>query len=222
MGKLRANLGRDYLIIDSHLVITDLHIGLEEKLRKEGYNFPQQDTYLTNKIKRVLKDEGKKIDSLIILGDVKETPTHFTKYERAHVSKFFEEVNKLFKKVIVVLGNHDGKLREVFSNPLPYYIYNKILFVHGHKRVPKDLLDRKDIEMIVAGHLHPLFKLGDKNGMIYYLPCWIRGKYMGRKIIFMPSFSDVVIGSHYVDKHPGPLANKISEKEYCIYDMVIV
>ncbi len=220
---MKINLGKDYLIVNNDLVIADLHIGLEEKLRKEGYNFPQQDKLLIDKIKSVLKDESKnKIDSLIILGDVKETPTHFTKYERVHVSKFFDEVGKLFKKVVVVLGNHDGKLREVFADPLPYYIHNKILFVHGHKKVSKDFLDRNNIKVVVAGHLHPLFRVGDKNGMTYYLPCWIRGKYMDRKIIFMPSFSDIVIGSHYVDQYPGPLANKISEKEYCIYDMAIV
>jgi putative SbcD/Mre11-related phosphoesterase len=143
---------------ERYLIVSDVHIGWEDKLRAAGLIVDFSDSVV--EMAKVLLDAQKKtgISNLIILGDLKSSTSVITKSEWTNVPRFINTLEKSFK-IFIIPGNHDGKL----SYLLPFYpnlllpsglrIDNVLLF-HGHTR-PRIT---SDITRIIIGHLHPVLK----------------------------------------------------------------
>jgi len=93
------------LLIDKTLVIADTHIGFEEALNKQGILVPRfQFSEIIKRLEKILK--LKKINRIIINGDVKHEFGRISDQEWRHTLKLLDFLTK-YGKVILLKGNHD-------------------------------------------------------------------------------------------------------------------
>ena len=181
------------------LAIGDLHLGFEESLRQSGILVPER------QIKDIIKNlqeifdkietlpENNKIKRIIFLGDIKHA-FYFEREELRGFNQITEFLQGKFSEenIILVKGNHDTIDYSLEHKMKPYYIDEEILFIHGHKPIPKPLLSK--ISTIVMGHTHPSFILSSGAKREAY-KCFLEGKFNGKTTIVMPSFLDIVEGT---------------------------
>ncbi len=208
--------------MEKYLVITDIHIGFEDKINKKGVFINSKnnvDEILDNLSNTINKT---RIKNLIILGDLKSSINIITQSEWNNVPYFLNALSKLCN-IYLIPGNHDGNIVHLISKDINLMSMkgmeiNNILLTHGHT-IP---VIGKNIDKIVTGHLHPILK---KEGNIFNgQKVWIRiilkktdGKIMKdgwknneRRIefIILPHFNKYI---NYYDSFSNE--NKIKEKK---------
>jgi putative SbcD/Mre11-related phosphoesterase len=145
------------------LVISDIHIGLEDKIRRNGIlidprqNIDESIRLMTN----IHWETG--VNELIILGDLKSSIRIITRTEWDNVPYFLESLNKLFN-IYLIPGNHDGNIKQLLPDNVNLMRskgieFDNILLTHGHT-LPRIGMN---VEKIIAGHLHPIIQ---KEGSI--------------------------------------------------------
>ena len=202
------------LYFGSTLVIADVHIGYEEALNKQGVLVPrlqlEEIVKRMNGIFNVLK--GKKIDRIIVNGDLKHEFGAISEQEWRNTLKFLDLLAKHCDEIILVKGNHDTILgpiaRKRNVKVLDYVVIepatdksnngknslkksSKTLIAHGDK-IPKEAL--KDVSTIIIGHEHPAVSLKE-GARVEKVKCFLRGKYKGKNLIVQPSFNTIVPGT---------------------------
>jgi metallophosphoesterase superfamily enzyme len=159
---------------EKYIVITDIHIGIEEKILRKGIFIDSKEN--VDEILNILLDIAvrKKIEKLIILGDLKSSINIITKSEWNYVPYFLNELSKLFN-IFIIPGNHDGNITHLISSNGNINLMStkgmeldNILLTHGHA-IPKV---RENIEKIITGHLHPI--LIKEGSIINGQRVWIR------------------------------------------------
>ncbi len=143
-----------------HIVISDLHIGFEERFNKQGISIQSS----TEKMKNILEEliERESPDSVIVLGDIKDSISSITKSERIEVPKFFREISKL-SNVVVIPGNHDGNINYLLPENVEIVdkrgiMIDNTVLLHGHTNINETF---KDVKRIIIGHLHPIYNQQD-------------------------------------------------------------
>lgn len=180
------------------LVIGDLHLGFENMLKKSGILIPETQTNdLISDLKKIIqkiKYLKYNLKKIIFIGDIK----HSFKFEYAEKNNFqsmmeFLEKFVKSKNIIFIKGNHDT-IDYSFGKMKNYHIENNIAFIHGHKSFKKIL--GKKIKTIIMGHIHPSIVLSDKQNIKREkYKCFLTGKFKGKEIIILPSFSNFYKGS---------------------------
>jgi metallophosphoesterase superfamily enzyme len=140
----------------NYLVITDIHIGFEDKIKRKGVFIDSKknvDELIDILSKTIQKTQ---IKNMIILGDLKSSTNTITQSEWDNVPYFVRSLAKLCN-IYLIPGNHDGNIIHLVSNSVNLMAakgmeINDILLTHGHA-VPKI---GKGINKIVTGHLHPI------------------------------------------------------------------
>lgn len=187
------------------LAVGDLHLGYEESLNRAGI-------YITRTIfkeikedfEKIIKNVGRRINKIILLGDVKHDFGEITKQEREETSKFFEYLKEKCDEIIIVRGNHDKiiepliKIKEIRLEN--YYIFEDICFAHGDKNYLE--MSGKKIKVWILGHGHPAVKISDGTKVEKY-KCFLVGKYKDKKVIIVPSFFSANEGSDPRENHLG-------------------
>jgi hypothetical protein len=187
------------LLIDGILVISDVHIGYEESLNKQGVLVPRHQFEETMAdLGRIFNEIGEKkieIKEIVILGDLKHQIGEILEQEWTDTFKFLEYLLEKCRKIVVVKGQHDVMLEPILHKfPsikfLDKYISGEIAFIHGNEEIKFD----SKIKTIVKGDLHPAITIseGAKREMF---KCFLVGKEKGKKIIILPSFLPIVEGS---------------------------
>lgn len=186
------------LKVDDHLVISDIHIGFEEALNRQGVFVPR--THFEDLMKRVsliLKEAGT-IKKIVINGDVKDAFGKIYNQEWRHTLQFIDFLKKHCEKLVIVKGNHDIILEPIAKKRgltlVDYYFLEnkKILIVHGHKLPEESLL--KKARTIIIGHEHPSIAIGDKTRREKY-KCFYVGTYKRKNLIVLPSLNLLTEGS---------------------------
>ena len=202
------------LVIDDFLIISDLHIGFEEELKKEGYNVPWQTKNFVKKIKNL--KQRTRCAKLIILGDVKHSISLFPRME---LQVFFNMIAEIFNEIIIVKGNHDGLIERITENyanisVVPEFLYKDYLFIHGHKKTK--LLDKAKVLLI--GHFHSMYMFKDVLGRNARKPSWKIFDFKDKniKVISFPSFNDYFSGG----SKTGPYSKYLELKEVLTLDLV--
>lgn len=147
------------------LVISDVHIGLEDRIKRNGIlidsrkNTDELIKLLTN----IYLETG--VKELIILGDLKASIRIITRTEWDNVPYFLESLCKLFK-IYLIPGNHDGNINQLLPENINIMRshgmeIDNILFTHGHI-IPRIGMN---VEKIIVGHLHPIIH---KEGSILH------------------------------------------------------
>jgi len=194
------------LVVESTVVIADLHLGFSVV----GYSLPR------GILAKMLKNEAlailsyldglpEYIDRIIILGDVKEAIGVSRGIQRRQIEFFFKKLIRRFSQIVVVRGNHDGRLSEALSGfgsvEIVDFFLDKfggvnILMAHGHKRVPSSLFG--DADIIFIGHIHPaISELSTKLWVISRIECRNpEGSYGWKKqVIVFPSANPKIVGT---------------------------
>ncbi|MHB1908061.1 MAG: metallophosphoesterase [Nitrososphaerales archaeon] len=175
LPKIKILYNRRALILESKteastLVVSDLHIGFEEKFRASGVNLKPDIDSLVNEINSILDEYS--IRSLLINGDVKSGTDRISSYEWENVPKFFEKISSNCK-IALIPGNHDGGIEHLIPQRVELLnssgtIIQGNLVMHGHTNpLPKF----SNCERLIIGHVHPIFQ---KSGSpLSGQPLWI-------------------------------------------------
>ncbi|MCD6473384.1 MAG: metallophosphoesterase [Thermoplasmata archaeon] len=166
-------------------IVSDLHIGYEGVLQREGVMIPKYQ-------KKILKERIEKIiekfepELLVINGDFKH---EFGKNLRQEWNEAMELLEFIKNKtnVLLVRGNHDNFLKTIASKAsvrvVEHYRAGDITIFHGHK----DMEGKKKI----IGHEHPSISLRDAVGAMVKLPCFL----ISDSITVLPALSPLASGT---------------------------
>ncbi len=171
------------------LAISDLHLGYEETLHKQGILVPKSQLRDTaDRIHRICTTH--QIDSIIINGDIKHAFGPIQDSEWSEIMKFFSFLKKKAAQIILVLGNHDTTLGPLLAqekiSPKEYYAKGDYLFAHGDRRIEETR------PTTIIGHDHPAIRISDGiRTEIYKCHVLIED----RNVLIQPSFHELTIGS---------------------------
>lgn len=209
----------------STLIIADVHIGYEEALNKQGILIPRtQFGDMVNRMEGIFDSlSNKKIDKIIVNGDLKHEFGTISEQEWRNTLKFIDLLAAHCKEIVLIKGNHDTILGPIAKKRnvkvLDYFIIesfnkksDKILVAHGNEIPDKKLL--KGVSAIIIGHEHPAVSLKEGNRAEQY-KCFLKGKYKGRNLIVQPSFNSIVSGTNVLrDKILSPFLRQNLDKFY--------
>jgi hypothetical protein len=114
------------------LIVTDFHIGYEEALNKQGlmvprFQFPEIIKRLDNIFKKL---KTKKIERIIVNGDIKQEFGTISDQEWRHTLKLFDYFRQYCKEIILIKGNHDTILGPIAKKRnvkvVEHYLISKI------------------------------------------------------------------------------------------------
>lgn len=189
------------LYFEGNLVFSDFHIGFEEALNKQGILVPRfQFKSIINRLDKIfLRLKDKKIDKIILNGDIKHEFGTISEQEWRHTLRLLDYLLKKCDEVILIKGNHDTVLGPIAEKRkvkvLDYYlISNKknILVIHGDKIPKGDLLKNSDV--VIIGHEHSAVSI--KEGpRVELFKCFLLGRYKNKDLIVQPSFNLVTEGT---------------------------
>jgi len=173
------------------LIISDLHIGLEEAYNKDGiliprFQFPEIIKHLNKIFSRI------KPKITVINGDLKHEFGIISQQEWSYVLKLLDYLIEKNQEIILIKGNHDTVLEPIADKReikiLNFYNPNKnITITHGHK-ILKNLN-----KTIIIGNEHPAISFRERKYEKY--KCFLLGKYKNHKIIVLPSFNFITEGT---------------------------
>ena len=173
------------------LIISDLHIGLEEAYNKDGiliprFQFPEIIKHLNKIFSRI------KPKITVINGDLKHEFGIISQQEWSYVLKLLDYLIEKNQEIILIKGNHDTVLGPIADKReikiLNFYNPNKnITITHGHK-ILKNLN-----KTIIIGNEHPAISFRERKYEKY--KCFLLGKYKNHKIIVLPSFNFITEGT---------------------------
>ena len=177
------------LIYKDHLIISDLHIGLEEALNKQGILIPRfQFKEIKQRLEPLLL---KKIKVIVINGDLKNEFGTISEQEWRHTLQVLDLLLENNRKVILVKGNHDTILGPIADKRnlkvVDKYEIDDITIIHGNK------IKEINTKIIIIGHEHPAVTIKDNIRNETY-KCFLKGKYKNKILIVTPSFSLVKQG----------------------------
>jgi putative SbcD/Mre11-related phosphoesterase len=188
----------------SRLVVGDLHIGMEQRIIREGIKVYDATNKMAKSLTHIAKEFGCK--SIIILGDVKESILYPDAQEQKMISGFFSELSHY--EVSITKGNHDPHIEEIIPKDVSVFdelVVEDFAFLHGHRWPTKEALD---CDYIFTGHNHAAIRLMDKNKGIYAQKVWliskINAKEAGKKyetfnmecrLVTAPSFNPLILGT---------------------------
>lgn len=194
----------------SSLVIADLQLGYEQQLRALGHNVVyEQATRMLDLLERLIAEHA--IRRLIINGDLKHEFGTISSQERRDILGMLSKLQRTIE-IVVVKGNHDIVTKPLTDRLglalLEGFAEGGFLMVHGHEEPSKELLE--GIHTVIIGHLHPAITLSDGVRSERY-KCFLVGKYEGKRLVVLPSFSTIVEGTDVLRGEPhSPLLSRRS------------
>jgi putative SbcD/Mre11-related phosphoesterase len=241
MSELEFVTGEQALKVGKTLVVSDLHIGIEYRYRRDGISLPSQSGRMYSRIENLIRQT--KAKRLLILGDVKHKVPGTSFQEEREIPGFFRKILEL-ARVEVVPGNHDGGLEkllpsQVVVHPSKGVMLDRTWFCHGHAWPDEGFLKAREV---VVGHNHSGVEFRDKLGYRWIEPVWIRTRFERKgllerysikrgtdlpELVLIPvfnEFSGLVAAnrkranvSKYLSKDMGPLLRVALKKEAGIF-----
>ena len=190
------------LIYGKILVISDLHLGYEEKYGEVLYPKVQikETKEKLNRVFLVLKEKKIKIEKIIILGDLKHEFGKIVDCEWRGCLELLDFIMKNCNETILIKGNHDNILGPITKKRnlelVDYYEYKDFCFLHGHKLFNKVSATKN----LVLGHLHPAITLSDNYKSEKY-KCFLKGNWNKKQIYILPGFSNLSTGHDLTTEH---------------------
>ncbi|MBU2639507.1 MAG: metallophosphoesterase [Nanoarchaeota archaeon] len=192
-----------------HLIIADLHIGLEEALNKQGILIPRfQFSELKKRLQSLLTN---KIKTVVINGDLKHEFGTISEQEWRHTLQILDLCLENNRKVILIQGNHDTILGPIAQKKnleiLEKYEIDNLAIIHGNK-----IIETKN-PILIIGHEHSAVKIKDSVRNEVF-KCFLKGKYKKATLIVQPSFDLVSVGSNILtEKILSPYISNIENFE---------
>jgi hypothetical protein len=185
------------LLLKGHLVIADLHIGIEKEFLDDGIRVPKQLPKIEERIHAIIASTGAK--KLVILGDLKHNIPNISWDEYRDIPPFIARLREEVE-VTLVKGNHDGDIERILPGleVLRTLEVGGHLLAHGHMKI--EALDHKGI---ILAHNHPCISFRDRLGGVSKESAWIRARLKksvlgdlaleeGPEIVIMPAFNEIL------------------------------
>ena len=194
------------VVIGKTAVISDLHIGYEEALKRVGVYIPSsQMKEIKVELEKLL---GRGIKKLVVAGDLKHEFGGNLPQEWKEIEEFVEFVTSR-AELIVLRGNHDNFLKTILSKygvDLVESYDAGIEILHGHVY--------REVKRAVMGHEHPSVKVRVR-GVLYNYPCFLKVS----DFIVLPAFSPLSSGSDVLtmDSFLSPILRKFNPEISEIY-----
>jgi DNA ligase-associated metallophosphoesterase len=173
-------LAEKALVVNSKLIVSDLHLGKASTFRQSGLAVPESSSWYDLNIIINLCQKNK-IEEIIFLGDI----IHSKCYSKTNILQSIKEFKQSVDNIALSLtiGNHDKNIEELdnilnFKNIVDYIDYYDFRFTHEFK---DDLIDSS--KYMITGHLHPSVLIKDKLGSVR-IPCF----YMKSNHMVVPAF----------------------------------
>lgn len=178
------------------LAVSDLHIGYEESLRNSGIFVPPgQRREMMEDLEEIFKSV-ERVDKVVIVGDLRHEFGRILRDEWKGVFELIDYLSGKCKEIIFVKGNHDVITESVLKKRelkvVDYYKWGEFCFLHGDRDF--DEIYGREVKCWVVGHGHPAVKLSEGVKVEKY-KCFLEGKFKGKKVIILPSFFPIVVGS---------------------------
>ncbi|MGV8140864.1 MAG: metallophosphoesterase [Candidatus Woesearchaeota archaeon] len=191
-----------YLKESKVFILSDIHIGYEESLNKQGIFVPRNNYIdLQVRVERALEKISKDyvIKRIVLNGDIFHEFGTLSRYVKEQTKKFISLLSG-YAEVTFVEGNHDKALKYLLAKSISdkndiiveRLVLGKILVLHGDKLPSKDLL--KNISTIIIGHEHPAVNISSGSRIEKY-KCFLKGKYAGKNLIVIPSCNLFIEGT---------------------------
>jgi putative SbcD/Mre11-related phosphoesterase len=190
------------LNVEDYLVISDLHLGYEQSLNKDGIMIPRfQYPLIVERLEEI--QEKSSCSNIIINGDLKHEFGQITRQEWNETQEFLEFLKANFDDIVLIKGNHDNFTRFIAEKSdlqvEECFQIGDSLILHGDK-IPA-YLDKTDAENLIIGHEHPC--IGLRNGeRVEKIKCYLVGRYENWNLVVMPSFNFVTEGSDILQEKP--------------------
>ena len=202
-----------YLVKEKTLILSDLHIGIEECLNRQGILIPRsQFQDILTKLKLILNEV--QVNRVIFNGDLKHEFGEISKQEWNNILNLFDFLHD--KEIIIIKGNHDPILKPIAEKRgmklVDSYNINDVTVLHGDK-----IVENLNNTLII-GHEHPAISL--KKGIrTEKYPCFLKGKYNKHELIVMPSFNLLTHGSNILkERLLSPFLTNIENFEVYILE----
>jgi uncharacterized protein len=213
------------------LIFSDFHIGYEEALNKQGTLIPRfQFEEIIKRLDNIfLKLKKKKIERVILNGDLKHEFGTISEQEWRHTLRLLDYFGQHCNEIILIKGNHDTILGPIARKRnvkiVDYYLFSPIirnsleknsidnknkllknkyfrsdiLVIHGDKLPDNELL--KCISTIITGHEHPAVSVreGPRSELF---KAYLIGKWKDKNLIVQPSFNLVTEGTDITKEKP--------------------
>ena len=184
-----------YLKKEKALVISDMHLGFEEALNKQGFLVPRfQFKETIERLRKIFKNI--EINEIVLNGDFKHEFGTISDTEWKDSLRMIDFLSENCKKLTIVKGNHDKIIGPIAIRrnikPVLGYKLGDNYFCHGDL-IPNDF-EFHEAKNIIIGHEHPAISLR-KIGRTETYKCFLVGKFKSKNLIVMPSFNLVVEGS---------------------------
>jgi putative SbcD/Mre11-related phosphoesterase len=179
------------------IIISDLHLGYEGVMAEyHGLFIPR--TQFRKELAMLGKiTEKQKASTLVITGDFKHEFSETTYIEFKEARAMFEFLKTMFKRIVVIKGNHDNYLFYItrkYEIELPDSLsLDSFLFIHGDVIPEQNELEKA--EVIVMGHEHPAIALFDEVGAKEKIKAFLIGELNEKKLIVMPALSPLASGT---------------------------
>jgi len=186
------------------LVCTDLHLGYEGAMSKNGMLLPKANLKnILASIDEAIKLTGAK--HLLVDGDIKN---EFSGVEVEEFNELYDFIHFISQKglsLTLIKGNHDNfveRYKSAFSFEVyrQQHRYGNYLFFHGEE-MPQSL---GDASMLIMGHEHPAITVYTSAGKAERIRCFLIGSYKGRELMVLPAMS------YY---SPGTSVNVVPKEE---------
>ena len=176
----------------SSLVISDLHLGYEEVLEKQGISLPQsQYPKMRKEIERMVKETNPR--KLIINGDIKHEFSGAQRQEWNEITDLISYLKDAKTEMVAIRGNHDNYIIPILKKNgvelRDSYLEQGYCFTHGHSEITTDA------ETIIIGNDHPAISFRDELGVKLKFKCLLDGNVGGKRVIVLPAFSPLMPGS---------------------------
>ena len=127
------------------IVLSDIHIGFEESLNKQGVLVPRiYFRHLYEKTKSLLN--ALRINTVIINGDLKHEFGTISTTEWRHTLRFLDLFRE--KQVFLIKGNHDTILGPIAKKQnvklVDHYTTDNILIIHGDEEKDIKAIEKKE------------------------------------------------------------------------------
>jgi len=206
------------LLIKDYLIISDLHLGYEHALNKEGFMIPRfQYKKIIARLKEIIAASN--ASKVIVNGDLKHEFGKISKQEWNEVMDFIEFLKKYFSEIILIKGNHDnftGFIAEKNGlNVYESYSVENYIVMHGDK-IPSNFKEFKE-DTIIIGHEHS--SIGLRSGeRIEKVKCFLKGQVDNKNFVVMPSFNFITEGSDCLqEKTISPFLKGVSLGDFEVY-----
>jgi len=178
---------------ENALLVSDLHIGLEDMHERKGIHIPA--SILPRILKSIItpaKELG--CSKVFILGDVKHEFGEPREEDWFGVRKLVRQIREIGCKPEVVRGNHDNYIIVILKEldvvlHEPDVNLGKFLLMHGHLEMYRPGKGKH----IIMGHEHPAVSIKDDLGVKHAFKAFLNGKLLGSQITILPSTSPLRI-----------------------------